>query len=169
MKMMKKGILVLAIALLTFAMMGCSKETSVEEQKEAQKEAVSEAQNFGTPIEFEVISIDDLASNYKLQSDLMLPERGYFIWEGEDGFNYMLISMGEKPTGGYGLSVVSFGDYDGEKKILVAEGNPPKDSNVPQILTYPHVVIKYANDIEITSVLNEASEAYELIDVTEEK
>ena len=173
MKKFKKILVILLMLVLVFSMVGCStkKDSKADDAstKDAAVEAAEEAENFGKPIEFEVISVGDLQSNFKLQADLLLYEKGYFIWDGQDGFNYMLISSGEKPTSGYGLSVVSLGDYDGEFKLLVAEGNPPKDAKMPQILTYPHVVIKYASDVQVSTVLDEKGESFELINITKEK
>ncbi len=168
MKPFKKSHLILMILLiLIVSLTGCNSKKDADLTTEA--DDVTEttgvpADDFGTPVDYDTVYIEELPMDIQLQIDALIVQRGYYKWTTDDGANYLLISSGEKPTGGYGIEMVSFGDYEGEYKVLVGEGKPAKDAVVPQIITYPYVVVKYVGDLEITEVYNENSEAYVLLE-----
>lgn len=49
---------------------------------------------------------------------------------------------GQKPTGGYGIKVNAVKDAQGRTNVFVEEINPNKDAILPQVVIYPHTIIK---------------------------
>lgn len=165
MKPFKKSHLIFMITLiLIVSLTGCNSKKTDDTTTDTTETTGVPADDFGTPVDYDTVYIEELPIDIQLQIDALIVQRGYYKWTTDDGANYLLISSGEKPTGGYGIEMVSFGDYDGDYKVLVGEGKPAKDAVVPQIITYPYVVIKYVGDLEITEVYNENSEAYALLE-----
>lgn len=160
----KSQIIFILMLIFVVSLAGCSPKTSDDATNETTETTGIPAEDFGTPIDYDTVYIEELPMDIQLQIDALIVQRGYYKWTTEDGSNYLLISSGEKPTGGYGMMLVSFGDYNGEYKVLVGEGKPAKDAVVPQIITYPYIVIKYVGDLEITEVYNETSEAFTLLE-----
>ena len=164
MKPFKKSHLIAVIMLIFIvSLTGCSPKNTDDATTETAETTGIPADDFGTPVEYDTVYIEELPLDIQLQIDALIVQRGYYKWT-DEGSNYLLISSGEKPTGGYGIEMVSFGDYEGEYKVLVGEGKPGKDAVVPQIITYPYIVIKFVGDLEITEVYNENSEAYVLLE-----
>ena len=152
----KFNLLFLIVVALLLVLTGCTDKTS-----ETEEPTDMPADEFGIPVMFDSVYSEDIPLEIKVQIDSLISERGFYTWETEDGLNYLLVSSGEKPTGGYGIEVVSLGEYEGVYKLLVGEGKPSADAVVPQILTYPHVVIQYEGDLEVTEIFNETSEKFE--------
>lgn len=164
MKLLKKQSLISLLLLMMVIMLaGCSQQANIETTATSTE---MPADDFGAALDYDTVYIEDVPESVSMQIDKLILNRGYFKWK-IDGENYLLISSGEKPTGGYGIEVVTFGEYDGVYKILVGEGKPGKDAVVPQIITYPYVLVKYTGDLEISEVYNELSEEFELLDSVE--
>lgn len=165
----KSHLIVMSLLILIVSLTGCSSEKADDattETIDTTETTGVPADDFGTPVDYDTVYIEELPLDIQMQIDALILQRGYYKWTTEDAANYLLISSGEKPTGGYGIEIVSFGDYDGEYKVLVGEGKPGKDAVVPQIITYPYVVIKYVGDLEITEIYNESSESYALLETS---
>ena len=146
--------------LLMLVMTGCGSNESTDTTAPQTEIATDE---FGAAIDFDIVYIDELPTEIALEVNALIVDRGYHVWQ-SDGAQIVMISSGEKPTGGYGIEVVSLGDYDGEYKILVGEGKPGKDAVVPQVITYPYVIIKFIGDLEVTEVVNEMTEEFALLE-----
>ncbi len=165
MKLINKNQIVFILLLIfVVSLAGCSPKTTDDATNEITETTGVPADEFGIPIEFDTVYIEELPMDIQLQIDALIVQRGYFKWTTDEGINYLLVSGGEKPTGGYGMNLISLGDFDGEYKVLVGEGKPGKDAVVPQIITYPYIVIKYVGDLEITEVYNERAEAYTFLE-----
>ena len=93
------------------------------------------------PIQFEVIDINTLSEEMISEIEGLKSQKGYEFWQQEDGSFLILISAGEKLTGGYGIEVVSIEDNEGKTLIAMKESEPEGDMNL-QALTYPFVVVK---------------------------
>ncbi len=152
----KFHLLFLLVLAFLLVLTGCSDKTSTTEEP-----TDIPADDFGVPVMFDAVYSEDIPLEIRVQMDAMITQKGFYTWKTDEGMNYLLVSSGEKPTGGYGIEVVSFGEYEGVYKVLVGEGKPSADAVVPQILTYPHVVIQYEGDLEVTEIFNEASEKFE--------
>lgn len=78
--------------------------------------------------------------------ELLKKQRGYFVFTPSDYDTgdaiYLMVSAGEKPTGGFSLSLVSLEKENGTLNIQLEEKEPAEDEMVIQVLTYPNLVIK---------------------------
>ncbi|MBB6215241.1 hypothetical protein HNQ80_001330 [Anaerosolibacter carboniphilus] len=98
-----------------------------------------------TPIDYEVLDLNGISGNEKL-----------FQWYEEnykkegihslqiDNEMYVLVSGGERPTGGYRMQVDAV-DIQGKSRIASVTATlyrPAPDMMVTQAITYPHVMIK---------------------------
>jgi hypothetical protein len=104
--------------------------------------------------EFNVISIDDIEDediNQWYQENFQ--EHGYYVYEG-DSESYLLISAGERPTGGYSLELKNEQLIDGKFSADVVLNEPTKDDMVIMILTYPSLLIKFENLTSLTVELD---------------
>ena len=151
---------IMMMLLLMLVMTGCGSNESTDTTAPQTEIATDE---FGAAIDFDTVYIDELPTEIALEVNALIVDRGYHVWQSE-GEQIVMISSGEKPTGGYGIEVVSLADYDGEYKILVGEGKPGKDAVVPQVITYPYVIIKFVGDLEVTEVVNEMTEEFALLE-----
>lgn len=93
-------------------------------------------------IEFEGMDISTLTEQFRNDIDSLKLQRGYEFWLQDDGSYLILISAGEKLTGGYGIEVGSVEDNEGRTIITVTETEPDPDSMNAMVITYPCVVIK---------------------------
>jgi hypothetical protein len=63
--------------------------------------------------------------------------------------NYVILSMGEKNTGGYSIEIEKVEETDKNIIITVKEKNPAPDAMVTQAITYPYTVVKIHSKKEI--------------------
>ncbi len=110
-------------------------------------------------IEFEVIDIATLSEELLSEIEALKVQKGYEFWQQEDGSFLILISAGEKLTGGYGIEVESIEDNEGKTYIYVKETEPEGDMNL-QALTYPFVVIKAAGITDQFVILDQDQNEY---------
>jgi hypothetical protein len=97
-------------------------------------------------------------------------EKGYAVIKEEEGYYYVFIGSGEKPTGGYSISVKSAEDIEGRTVITIEETSPGKDDMVTQALTYPYVVIRINKDLFINvTIKSNSKEEMKEIEVAEDK
>lgn len=63
--------------------------------------------------------------------------------------NFVILNMGEKPTGGYSIGVENVEETEKNIIITVKESNPEPDAMVTQNITYPFCVVKINSKKEI--------------------
>ena len=91
---------------------------------------------------------------------LNITKRGYYI-DTVKQFNtsyFYIICMGEKSTGGYGLSVKEVTKTGDKTEIIVEEVVPAKGSKVTMAFTYPTIIVefpKYQKNIVIKNTEGE--------------
>lgn len=120
--------------------------------------------NKSNEISFDVIdSIDGLSEELQNSVEELKKSRGFTRLKDENGVMVM-ISMGEKPTGGYSITVKKVEKVQDKIKITVEETEPGKDDAVTMAITYPYTVIriKQAQDEEI-EVYNQKGEKFDKI------
>ncbi len=159
-------IIFIMMLILLVSLTGCSPKTTGEVTTETNATTGPKVDDLDTPIDYDTVFIEELPMAIQLQIDALILQRGYYKWTADDAANYLLIASGEKPTDGYGLEMVSFADSEGVYKVLVSETKPSKDAVVPQVITYPYIVIRYIGDSKIDEVTNERSEAYTLLEIS---
>ena len=100
------------------------------------------------PIEFEVIDRETILDNellLNLYNENYMSKGAYSLTD--DEWMYVLLSAGEKPTGGYSLSIESITEVTpGTAYINAALHSPDKDSIVTQALTFPNKMIRFTKD-----------------------
>lgn len=125
-------------------------------------------ENQGALPEYEVVTdVEQLPLEVKSAIDFLKSRRGYYVFtprdypNGKD--NFLFISSGAKPTGGYSLTVVSAAVAGDTLKITVQENEPAADEGVIQVITYPHLVLKINDSYQNFSVINDKNEIYAAI------
>ncbi len=97
------------------------------------------------PIEFEIIDRETILNNellLNLYNENYMSKGLYALIDGE--WIYVLISAGEKPSGGYSLSIDSITEViPGTSYIHATLKSPDKDSIVTQALTFPNKFIRF--------------------------
>ncbi|WP_312813441.1 stalk domain-containing protein [Sedimentibacter sp.] len=97
------------------------------------------------PIEFEIVDRETILNNeilLNLYNENYMSKGVYSLID--DKWMYVLLSAGEKPTGGYSLSVDSITEVTpGTAYINAALKSPDKDSIVTQSLTFPNKMIRF--------------------------
>lgn len=153
---MKRFVVILTIILLFFStLIGCQ-----EQNKD------NNGNKNKNSIEYEVIKdMDTLPPNIPLFIESMKKEKGFtnieFI---NKDLNVLVVTSGEKPTGGYGINVGSIAEEEGQVlKIIVNERVPEEGSVVTEALTYPYVVIKIPEKYDSFKVENKEGEEFKYI------
>ncbi len=116
-----------------------------------------------------VEEIDTLPPKIIEVIDYIKKQRGFFFFDpddystGEDAF--VLISAGEKPTGGYLLTIKSLTFKNDSLEIIIEEKEPGVEEGVIQVITYPFAIIKLINFQEkpIFSIVNQKLQPFEEI------
>ncbi|RJX23689.1 MAG: protease complex subunit PrcB family protein [Dethiobacter sp.] len=120
------------------------------------------------PLEYEIVEeTDSLPQDISGIIEHLKIHRGYFVFTPQDYDTgkdiYLLISSGEKPTGGYTIEVDSLIVQNGALKITVEERKPAKEDLVIQVLTYPFVVVKIFDSYENYNIINKENIKFEEI------
>lgn len=89
-------------------------------------------------------------------------KRGYTYFKIEDGY-VIFISMGEKNTGGYSISVISVENVHGTARITVEEKSPEKNDEVTHAITYPYTIIKIKGVEKKFEVVTKDGEKFEFM------
>ncbi|MGG6431552.1 protease complex subunit PrcB family protein [Anoxybacillus sp. D401a] len=67
----------------------------------------------------------------------------------QDGMTYVVIHLGERRTGGYGIEVINVRYEKGKAVVYYKERKPAPDAIVTQALTYPKAAIKIKTSVPI--------------------
>jgi len=143
---MKKIILVFLISLMILNITGCNKEPEVEPNPVNQ-------------IEYDILDNSDLPEKLANIVDTMKKEKGYINLREED-YNFIVVSSGEKMTGGYLIEVNSVEHLEKSARIIVTETSPEEGSIVTEAITYPHIILRLPMAIEEVIVVNEDGEEF---------
>lgn len=109
-------------------------------------------------ISFEELSEENIPESIKSKIETSKVQSGY-IYEEKDGFFYIVIFSGEKPTGGYGIKVISIEDNEGKTNIMVEETSPKEGDMVTQAITYPYTAIKVTGITPNINIFNKDGSA----------
>jgi hypothetical protein len=150
--MKKISILLLFVLVMVFSA-GCGSVTNPPEPEDLDYEIFKEEDALPN-------DIGTVVSNLK-------GVRGYFVFDQQEyntGDNlYILISSGEKVTGGYSLEVNTVSAEGGTLSVIVEEEEPANDVSVIQALTYPFVVLKLDRSFENFSIVNTDTDKFDVI------
>lgn len=103
------------------------------------------------PVEPRVYDEGDLPAPDWLQSwiETLIPADGVFVRKDGDR-NYVLITMGEMPTGGYAVELVSAELVGGLWRIQVRYRQPGPDEMVTQAITHPYLLVAVEPALPVT-------------------
>lgn len=117
------------------------------------------------PISFEVLDETLLSDQIQKDIESLKLVRGYHYWLQDDGSYIILISSGEKTTGGYGIEITSIEDNEGKTNISVVETSPSADVMVIQVISYPHIVIQVSGITDQFNIINQDQVTFDISDV----
>jgi hypothetical protein len=140
--------------------------TEPEQQMSAEKSRGNTPEEV-TP-EYEVIEdLDTLPKKIAETLEHLKRQRGYFVFNPKDyvtgNYLYVLISAGEKPTGGYSINIDSLTLQNNTLKVVIKEQEPDARDGVIQVITYPLVVVKMYDLIEGIYVIDEDNKEFKEI------
>jgi hypothetical protein len=97
--------------------------------------------------------------------DPLKSRRGYFVFKTQENSSekevFVLISSGERPTGGYFIEVKTLSFKNGTLEVVVEEKEPDTEGGVIQVITYPWVLLKIFDSYENVTVLNQDNQRFE--------
>ncbi len=152
---------------LILAGCGTPAEESAQEPEPKQENGVApgyeEPEENGVAVSYTVID-DQYSLPQAVQEDLSIlrDQKGYFVFAppayNTGGDVYLVINAGEKPTGGYKITLLSLEKRNDTLYLEVEEKAPADDEMVIQVITYPKLIVKLGqpyDNYEITGVDNE--------------
>lgn len=94
-------------------------------------------------VEYKIIALSDLKDEALKQwyEDSYKKEGSHSASIG-DGFKYLLICAGERPTGGYSIEVTKVVKEEDEIVFYTRLNVPGKEEAVIQAITYPHLLLR---------------------------
>lgn len=113
---------------------------------------------------YQVVEEEELPEYIKEIVNPLKIDRGYCVFNhlpGEENKTYMMISLGEKKTGGYELSIEATIEHDDELTVIVEEQKPGEGEHVIQVLTYPYKVIELEDSYKEYNVKTTCEEELE--------
>ena len=131
---MKKWI----VMLMSFLLSACS--VSKAEKQYAYKE--------GEPIAYEVVTVEQLPQHVKALYEKQHKQFQTYAVQ-QEGVTYVVIHLGERRTGGYGIEVIDVRYEKGKATVYYKERKPAPNAIVTQALTYPKVAIKIKTTIPV--------------------
>lgn len=140
---MKKSILFLGLLLVLFSCKSTMKETA----KKPLFEVLLQQNDGGGNINFYEI-LTEPKEIKMLQNDDKLKRK--ISTADLQQSNFIILNMGEKPTGGYSISIESVIETDKNIIIKVKENNPEPGAILTQSITYPYTVVKINSKKPIT-------------------
>lgn len=70
---------------------------------------------------------------------------------------YILVTRGEKSTGGFDVKVQSVNKYTDRMTVVVEVTDPPKGAFVPEVVTYPYTLIRIQGDVPATLTVQDTN------------
>lgn len=140
---MKKSILFFAVTLVLFS---CSTTKKASADKPLY-EVLLQQQNGGGNINFYEILTEPREIQMLLNDEKL---KGKISTEDVKQSNFVILNMGEKPTGGYAITVESVIETEKNIVIKVKEIKPDPEAMLTQSITYPYCVLKINSKKEIS-------------------
>lgn len=132
---MKKSILLIGMVLVLFS---CKTPMKTSEQKKLYEVLLQQNDGGGNINFYEILSepneIKMLLNDEKLKGKISATD--------VQKSNFVILNMGQKPTGGYGITVDSVEETDKEIVVKIKELKPEPGAMLMQVITYPYTVVK---------------------------
>ncbi len=157
-------------AALSLILAGCGGEDSENTESPSATPSASPTESPGQgdtvdQIEFEEVEIDSLDEEKANLINSMALTGGYYYWLDDEGYYTVFIGLGQRPTAGYGIKVLSVEDNEGKTNITVEETEPGEDEMVAQVITYPYTVIRMTGITDNFNIVDTEGNSFELIEV----
>lgn len=137
---MKKCLLIL----LTLVLFSCS--STKQTDKKPLFEILTQQEDGGANIHFfEILSEPNEIA--MLQNDDKLKHK--ILSADVQTSNFIVLNMGEKPTGGYKIGIENVSETDKNIVVTVKETAPEPNAMVSQSITYPYCIVKINSKKEI--------------------
>ncbi|MFC5683789.1 protease complex subunit PrcB family protein [Flavobacterium sp. MAHUQ-51] len=141
---MKKSILLVSVAVLF--LFSCKSTTNTNGKKVLYEVLLQQNDGGGNINFYEILT--EAKEIKMLQNDKKL--KGKISTDDLQQSNFVILNMGQKPTGGYAITVESVTETDKNIVIKVKEINPDSGAMVTQNITYPYTVVKINSKKPIT-------------------
>lgn len=113
-------------------------------------------------IQFTTVDVTTLSEQLQGEIEALKLQKGYAFWQQEDGSYLIMVSAGEKTTGGYGIEVTSIEDNEGKTVIAVNETSAEGDM-ATEVMTYPYVLVQASGITDQFVVRDQNQEEYKQI------
>ena len=135
---------VVVLLLLTMVLFSCS--SSKQTGSKPLFEVLTQQEDGGGNIQFfEILSEPNEIA--MLQNDDKLKDK--INSNDVQTSNFIVLNMGEKPTGGYQIGVESVVETDKNIIITIKETTPEPNAMVTQAITYPYCIVKINSKKEV--------------------
>ena len=141
---MKKSILLVSVAVLF--LFSCKSTTNTNGKKVLYEVLLQQNDGGGNINFYEILT--EAKEIKMLQNDKKL--KGKISTDDLQQSNFVILNMGQKPTGGYAITVESVTETDENIVIKVKEINPDSGAMLTQSITYPYTVVKINSKKPIT-------------------
>jgi len=141
---MKKSILLVSVAVLF--LFSCKSTTNTNGKKVLYEVLLQQNDGGGNINFYEILT--EAKEIKMLQNDKKL--KGKISTDDLKQSNFVILNMGQKPTGGYAITVESVTETDENIVIKVKEINPDSGAMLTQSITYPYTVVKINSKKPIT-------------------
>ncbi len=141
---MKKSILLVSVAVLF--LFSCKSTTNTNGKKVLYEVLLQQNDGGGNINFYEILT--EAKEIKMLQNDKKL--KGKISTDDLQQSNFVILNMGQKPTGGYAITVESVTETDKNIVIKVKEINPDSGAMLTQSITYPYTVVKINSKKPIT-------------------
>ena len=141
---MKKSILLVSVVVLF--LFSCKSTTNTNGKKVLYEVLLQQNDGGGNINFYEILT--EAKEIKMLQNDKKL--KGKISTDDLQQSNFVILNMGQKPTGGYAITVESVTETDKNIVIKVKEINPDSGAMLTQSITYPYTVVKINSKKPIT-------------------
>lgn len=116
-------------------------------------------------VEYTLVQVDDLSPDMQRIVANLKFDRGYFVFGAElsglpEGEQLIMVSAGEKPSGGFGLEVQKITGKGDSATVMVKETAPGPNDNVTDAITYPYVLINARTKAASISVMDDRNSPF---------
>ena len=129
------------IGLVSVLLLGCAskKVQDIPEASRGLYEVLTQQSTGGANIRFfEILTTTDEIAMLRGDENL----RGKISDSDMETANFLILNMGEKPTGGYSINVTNVEETPTNIIVTVVENNPEAGSMNTMAITYPYTVVR---------------------------
>lgn len=167
---MKRAMIIVLVAILLFPTAcrkkeGIDSKSAIPSSSNSGSSSIAPEESASNKLSFEIVDSSNIPKVLLEKVNKIKKQRGFTYYKDDSsGSIYLVVLMGEKPTGGYSISVVDVEDYDDKIKVQVQERVPDRNQMVTMALTQPYTVVKIKSTKTKIIVENQSGMKLEKID-----